>query len=39
MTEDETNHPYDAVDLFRPAIYTLLGIAIGGGLVLLYLTY
>ncbi len=39
MTED-TNHPYDAIcQLFWPVVSLFLGIAIGGGLVLIYLTH
>lgn len=39
MTEDETNHPYDLLQLFWPVVSLFAGIAIGGGLVLLYLTH
>lgn len=40
MTEDEPNHPYsDMAELFWPVVSLFLGIAIGGGLVMLYLTH
>ena len=40
MTDDEPNHPYsDICQLFWPVVSLFAGIAIGGGLVLLYLTH